>query len=379
MSDTSAPVASEATVSAPSPATAPTTADITPLGDRPVSTNFSGDDNKAPQKVEVVQAKPKTAMDSLKEAQAKSDRNEKERVSRETANAPVKTDPKVEAAKPTENGKPAGPDESQTAKPKLEAPSRWTATAKAKWEALDDEVKAETSRTVSELEKGMNQYKARATQMDELKEYEDIAKQHGTTVAKGLANYVALDKSLQSQNPAEKLRALDEVFKAAKVDKAEFARFVLQQAQNPQAQQNPEVASLKAELAQLRQTVQGTSQTIEQQQRTQIESQVNQWMASKPHAAHLENEIAAYIGTGLQLNDAYDKAVSDFQAKSAAMGFIPQAPNAPVTTPAPQPQPLKGQKSISGSPGPGSYQATSKPSNSPAEAVRRAMEAAGLA
>jgi len=93
MSVEAAPVASEATVSTPSqaPTAQPTTADITPLADKPVNTNFNSDDNKAPAKVEVVQPKPKTAMDSLKEAKAKSDKNEAARIATEKAKeAPAK-------------------------------------------------------------------------------------------------------------------------------------------------------------------------------------------------------------------------------------------------------------------------------------------------
>ena len=363
-----------ADVSAPAPAAeapAQTTADIAPLGDNPVHSEATPD---KPIKVEVVTPKPKTSMDSLKEAQAKSDRNEKERIARETANAEPKA---PEAPKLDAKGQPIV-EAKVDAKPKYEPPARWTPTAKAKWEALDDEVKAETDRTVKELEKGMNTYKERAAKMDDLKEFEDIATQYKTNIKTALSNYVALDKSLQSQNPAEKLSALDQVFKAAKVDKVEFAKFILgqEQQQGQQPQTSPEVIAMRQELAQLRQQVQGNTQFTQDQQRSQVENHITQWAKDKPLADTLAPQIAEHVQQGLSLDDAYAKAVDTQQEIARQMGFtIPAASPAPLAV---QPQTLKGAKSISGSPASGSYQATQKPSSSNIEAVRKAMEAAGI-
>lgn len=374
MTDVIAAPSNEAAPSQSAEAPAQTTADITPLGDNPV---HSEPTPEKPIKVEVVTPKPKTAMDSLKEAQAKSDRNEKDRIARETA----KAEPKTEAAKLDDKGQPIVEAKPVTdaSKPKIEPPSRWTPIAKAKWEALDDEVKAETDRTVKELEKGMNTYKERAAKMDDLKEFEDIAKQYKTDIKTALSNYVALDKSLQSENPAEKLSAIDQVFKAAKVDKAEFARFILgqEQEQGQQPQQNHEIQAMQRELAQLRQQVHGQTQFTQDQQRQQVENHITQWAADKPMADTLAPQIAQHVNEGLSLDEAYAKAVNTQQEIARQMGFIsPAATPAPVV--APQPQTLKGLKSISGSPGSGSYQATQKPSSSNIEAVRKAMEAAGI-
>lgn len=367
-------IAATSEVSAPAPAAesphpAQTTDDITPLGDRPISSETPQETK--PIKVEVVDAKPKTAMDSLKDAQAKVNRNEKDRLAHEAVKEVPKAEIKAETPKLDENGK-----EVILEKSKINAPDRWSPTAKAKWDALDDEVKAETDRTVKELEKGMNTYKERASKMDELKEFEDIAKQYNTNVKTALSNYVALDKSLQSQNPAEKLAALDQVFSAAKVDKVEYAQFILGQAQQQQENpQSPEINAMRQELQQLRQQVQGNTQVTQSQQRQQVEGYIQQWSADKPMADMLAPQIAQHVNEGLSLDDAYAKAVSTQQDIARAMGFTSQ-PATPAPTP--QPQTLKGQKSISGSASSGSYQATQKPSSSNIEAVRKAMEAAGI-
>lgn len=375
MTDVAIAAASEAAAPAQaSEAPAPTTDDITPLGDRPISNESS---SEKPVKVEVVTPKPKTSMDSLKEAQAKINRNEKDRIDRaaekETA---VKDDAKQDASKADDKTKPLV-DAKAAEKPKYEPPARWTATAKEKWAALDDEVKAETDRTVKELEKGLNQYK---TKVDDLKEFEDIATQSKTTLKKALENYVAIDRDLSSDDPANKLKALDQIFKVAKIDKTEFANFILKQVQGqpPQQQQNPEVAALQSQIAQLRQQIQGTTQTVEQQQRAQVETQISQWAKDKPLADTLAPQIAQHVQMGLSLDDAYAKAVSDQQEIAKAMGFILPSAAIPAPTVAPQAQPLKGAKSITGSPAPGSYQATQKPSSTNAEAVRKAFLAAGI-
>lgn len=362
-------------VSAPvSEAPAQTTADIAPIGDNPVHSEPTPD---KPLKVEVVTPKPKTAMDSLKEAQAKSDRNEKDRIARETAKVETKA---PEAPKLDDKGQPIV----EAKVIKHEPPARWTPSAKAKWEALDEEVKSESARTFKELENGMNTYKERASKMDELKEFEDIAKQYKTDIKTALSNYVTLDKSLQSENPAEKLSALDQVFAAAKVDKVEFARFILGIGQDEYQQPNREtnretnreMQAMQQDLAQLRQQVHGNTQFAENQQRSQVESQITQWARDKPHADALAPQIAAHVHEGFSLDDAYTKAVTTQQEIARQMGFVsPPATTAPAPT---QTQTLKGLKSISGTPSSGSYQATQKPSSSNIEAVRKAMEAAGI-
>lgn len=377
---TDAAIAAASDVAAPAPASeaAPaTTADITPLGDRPISTESTQEAPK-PVKVEVVTPKPKTAMDSLKEAQAKSDRNEKDRIAREAAKEAPKTDAKLDdKGKPIVDAKTTDKPVTDAPKAKIDPPARWTATAKAKWEALDDEVKAETDRTVKELEKGMNTYKAK---VDDLKEFEEIATKAGTTVKTAMSNYVAIDKDLTSGDPARQLKALDHLFAVSKIDKGAFAKFVLDQAGRPADQQqvNPEIAALRQQVAQLTQQVQGTSQTIEGQQRAAVENHIANWSKDKPLADTLAPQIAQHVHSGLSLDDAYAKAVSEQQELARQMGFIPQ-PAAPApSTATPQPQTLKGGKSITGSPGIGSYQATQKPSSSNVEAVRKAMEAAGI-
>lgn len=384
MTNAAIAVASEAP-SAPAPASdaAPaTTADITPLGDRPISTESTQEAPK-PVKVEVVTPKPKTAMDSLKEAASKVNRNEKDRMDRAAEkDAAVKPEAKTDAAvktgeKPLETAK---KDETAPVKPKYEPPARWTATAKAKWEALDDEVKAETDRTVKELEKGMNTYKERASKMDELKEFEDIAVKAGTTVKNAMSNYVAIDKDLNSGDPARQLKALDHLFAVSKIDKTQLAKFYLDQAGRPADQQqvNPEILALKREIAELRQQSQGTAQTIEQQRYQQVTQHITQWAQDKPLADTLAPQIAQHVQEGLSLDDAYAKAVSAQQEIARQMGFIPQTAAPATTTATPQAQPLKGSKSITGSPGAGSYQATQKPSSNNMEAVRKAMAELGV-
>jgi hypothetical protein len=117
---------------------------------------------------------------------------------------------------------------------------------------------------------------------------------------------------------------------------------------------------------------------VRQQQQVQVENYISQWAADKPLADTLAPQIAQHVQAGLSLDDAYAQAVSSQQEIARQMGFIPQAP-APAQPATPQAQTLpKGMKSITGSPGAGSYQATQKPSSSNSEAVRKAMETLGI-
>jgi hypothetical protein len=368
-----AQVSAPAEIAAPAPVSeAPaTTADIQPLGDRPISTEGTSNE---PIKVEVVTPKPKTSMDSLKEAQAKLAANETKEVKIDPKLAPVKADtPKLD-----DKGKPivdVAKVESVD-KPKYEPPARWTQTAKEKWAALDDEVKAETIRTVKELETGLEKHKEKAVKWDDLKEFEDMATQYKTNLKDALKNYTSLDKALQSSDPAAKIQAFEEIFKIAKVSPQDYAAYITGQPADQKASQSDAVIrELRQQVQTLSQQVQGVTTNIEGQQRSQTENYLAQWAADKPHAEALTPQIAGYVKQGLSLDDAYAKSVSDQQAIARSMGFIPQE-TAPVVAPAAQT--LKGPKSITGAPSAGSYQATQKPSNSNSEALLKAMNILGI-
>lgn len=335
---------------------------------------------KEPTKVEVVQPKKPTSLDALTKAAEKVNRNEADRTKREEAKAAevkaAETAPPAKVADPVKAAE--APKATDQAKPtKIDAPE-WLNNPKAreKWVGVDDDVKTEVQKRVQDLEKGHEKYKASAQKYDEIKEYDDLATQYGIKLKDGIANYVAIDRALQGNDPQKKLAAIEEVFKAAKVTPQDVvAYYTGKPPEQAVAQQSRQVMELQQEIRELRQQMQGVTTNIEQQHQQQVEQNLSQWAQDKPLAAQLAPQIAAHYQRGLSLDEAYAKSEAEFKEMALAAGFvIPQA--APITPP--QDRILNGSKSITGAPSAGSQLATHKPSKSTKDAVAKAMAALGV-
>lgn len=350
----------------------------------------------APAK-EPVEKKPPSTLDAVKKAAEKVEAGEKAKLAAEKA--PVKpveqpaVRPKeaaqpVEAAKPAEQTKPATEPASESDKPYKTPPSRWNPEAKAAWEALpDDNLKNEVYRTVSELEKGYNKHRDGAEKWNALKEYDELAKNANTDIPTALKTYTAIDRDLNSTNPQEKLRAIDHIFRTAGIDKTAFAKYVLgnQAPQQPGQQSNiqhipaqqresPLVRQLQQQIAELKQQTEGVTKTIQQQQEAQIEQEWQAWSKDKPLANDLLEPIQHYLNEGLDLDEAYERAKQDMDERLKSLGYAPMN-----TRPASQAIPNgKTGKSLTGAPSAGSTPGTSPRSKSPADAVKRAMQIAGM-
>jgi hypothetical protein len=291
-------------------------------------------------------------------------------------------DPKADPAKTPEPVKDAS-------KSHTEPPTRFSADAKAAWQTAPEPVKAEVHRAIRELEQGVTQHKADAEAYKPFKEFHELAKQHNVDPQKALREYVGIDKMLGENFPA----GIARIFQNKGVDIRTFAADVLNlnqqfrealkvgQSQRQTAQPSPEVAALHAKIAQLEQRLGGVTSTIETQGKAAAEAQIGreiqEFMATNPPLFdELSEQIAAHIAnSGLSLKDAYAKAYADFQVLAERAGLKPQPTIADPgkTDPAAQ---TRGQKSISGAPGAGSYPAAKAASTSIRESILRAAREA---
>ena len=337
---------------------------------------------KEPAKVEVVQPKKPTALDALKKAEEKVNRDEAAKAKAakpaevKTTETPVQ--PKEAVAKAPEVPKAAEPAKAHdlAAEPWRAPPKRFNDVEKAEWDAAPDSAKQGIHRAVKELEQGIEKHRERAAKYDELKEFEELATKYNTTIKDGLKNYVAIDQALQGNDPQRKLAAIEEVFKAAKVTPQQIvAYYTGKPPEQAQAQQSRQVMELQQQVRQLSQQLQGVTTDITTQKEQQLETELNNWATDKPLAEKLAPQIAAFVQQGLSLDEAYANAEAEFKEMAAAAGFIPAAP-APATPPVVHN--LNGSKSITGAPGAGSHLATSKPSKSTKDAVAKAMAALGV-
>lgn len=347
---------------------------------------------------EPVEKKPVSSVDAVKKAAEKIEAAEKAKL--DAVKAPVKpveqpvVKPKeavapAEAAKPVETAKPATEAGSDTEKPYKTPPSRWNPEAKAAWESLpDDNLKNEVYRTVNELEKGYQKHREGAEKWNALKEYDELARKANTDIPTALKNYTSIDKDLNSSNVQDKLRALDHIFQTAGIDKTAFARHILGNQQQPagpqsniqhvpaQQPESPLVKQLQQKIAELEQKTEGVTKTLQEQQDAQIDQEWQAWSRDKPLANDLLPHMQLYLKEGLDLNEAYDRAKQDFDEKMQSLGYAPANSRPAIVQPLPN---GRTTKSLTGAPSAGSTPGTSPRSKNPADAVKRAMQIAGMA
>jgi hypothetical protein len=290
------------------------------------------------------------------------------------AAAPVAaTPPATEAPKPVQT--PAG-----------DAPSRFSADAKAAWKDAPEPVRAEVARMERELTQGIETYRADAkAYSDTYKPFAEMAARSNLDASATLANYVNIDMLLAKDFGA----GIAQIFKNKGQDvRAWAAQLAGQPAPTPQPQDQT-IAELRAELATIKHSLGGVSQTVEQQRSEGINRSLEGYVASLPEADQklfneLDAEIAAHLrDPGSTLADAFARAKQDAEARYTRM-FGPRPTPAPSPSPAPAaptPDPAQtrpGNLQISGAPGTGSNPATRKTPSSPRAAVDSAFAQLGI-
>jgi gas vesicle protein len=281
---------------------------------------------------------------------------------------------------------PAAVDATKTQMPAGEAPSRFSADAKAAWKDAPEPVRAEVARMERELTQGLETYRADATQFREtFKPYVEMAKRSNIDPAQQLAQYVNIDMMLAKDFDA----GIAQIFKNTGKDVRQWAAQIAGQPAPTPVPQDQVVAELKQQIAELKQGFQGVDQTLKSQQSNQIGQTLEQWTSKlSPEDQTLFNELDAEIAAHLRepsvtLADAFAKAKQDAETRYTRM-FGPRASSAPAPVPTTPPAPdlaaqtRAGQLQISGAPGSGSNPASRKTPSSPRAALDDAFATLGL-
>lgn len=341
-------------------------------------------------KAEPVAEKKLSAREALEAAAKKVDADEKAEGDKTKPEVKAAEKPRDDTGKFAAKAKEGEPvktetqpkDEGQPA-PHHEAPARFSTDAKAKWETVDESIKAETHRAIRELEQGHAKYKQAASDYEAFRPFHELAKSVGADPVRALEEYVGIDKLLGQDLVA----GLERICNNKGVSLRDVAAHVMgQQAQQqpgqPGARQQPEpvhpqVQQLEQQVAMLAHQLQQVTGTVSSGIEKQVSDEVSAFASDKPLFDELSEQIAAHIANdGLSLQDAYDKALSDAQALAQRLGFIPKAQAAPAAADVDlEAQTQKGRKSIAGAPSAGSAPATHKPSPSIKDAIRKAMQA----
>jgi len=233
-----------------------------------------------------------------------------------------------------------------------EPPARFLPEARAKWANVPNEVKAEFHRVEQEREAEVAQYRESHENWQKLSKFDQMAKQHSTSVSDALERYTAVDGLLNS-NPVEGIRR---VLETIGLTPEQYAQHVMsnpqahvpqQHAYQPQQQSSPEIAALKAEIEAMR--------TDQMTQR--IAPVIQNFAASHPDYHALEPQIAEILGSGI-VDRIYGAGLSPEQklaeAYRMAGGSSPSRSEPPVaaahSAPSGRPVDPAGQKSIRGAP-----------------------------
>ena len=338
--------------------------------------------NQVPPKEEAPAApkKPLSISDALKQAQAEVKAKD------DTKPAPVKDEAKTEAkaeAKPAEV-KTEAPTKAEAPKaeadtstpaeiearktsPHREPPSRFDDAAKGEWERAPEAVKGAVHRTIREMEAGIQKHKQAAEEFESVREFADMAKQHGTDLKSALKNYVGIEQQLR-QNPLQGLQQIVSNLGLKKPDGSpvtlrDIAGHVMGQAPDAVASQSEaQVMELRQQVQQLQEQLGGVQQHFQSQKTATVANEVEAFRSMPGHDRfdELQDDIAAYLRSGLsdanlppkeRLKEAYDYA----SYKRFGPPSVAHTDANPLLdqTQAPPPMQVKpaGQKSISGAPG----------------------------
>lgn len=268
---------------------------------------------------------------------------------------------------------PAQPDEGDVssegkkpdpaARTKYDSPPEKVAPhARDKWANVPREIKAEVHRIVEAQDADTRQYQEDRKFREDLREYDELAKQAGVPLKQAMARYVDIDRRLTSSDANTRARTVLEVMQSSNVDPVQFARTILanegQFKQQPQARPDPMVHQMAQQLQEMRAMLQDQQAAPVRQQNEQA---VANFSADKPDFDSLQEDIADILKSGMiqkrfpglapdqLLMMAYQRAGGTYLTSQSGTRIEQQDP--PTTEEPPRPvNPDAGRKSISGAP-----------------------------
>lgn len=314
-----------------------------------------GNEGVAPQHKETEQEEPKaeekaekpiSRMDALKKAaddvdaksEAKDGKTEKPVEAKEGDKPEVSAEEKSEAKSEPVAEKQPKPSEGRRI---IEAPARFLPRAKELWNNVPHPVREEFERISKENEAEINQYREAKQEWDNLKEYNELGKQHGVSLKQALDNYVGIERKFAA-DPAEGFKqlfsnmgmqpqqAISHILRAFNVSPQALAQHIAQdpnaytalarqapqqqmQRQEPVPQQSsPEVAQLRQELDNMK------AQSIAQQV-------IAPFAQEYPEYYQYEEQIAKVLQSGI-IDQIHGSGLSPRDKLEAALFMV--APNA---------------------------------------------------
>lgn len=317
---------------------------------------------------------------------------------------PVKADAKADASTQKadttgENGQqqqkaaPTDQQQSQTQKPRYEAPKRFSSdvAATADWEKVPESVQAAVHRVQREMEEGITKYKSSHDRYETVREFDEIARSNGHELKDSLKKVVDIEQAF-ARNPVEGFQHICNHFGINM--RALAAHIAGQKAEDVQVQQEGTISELRRELADLKQQISGVSTGFQQQQTAATSKEVEAFAAQPGNERFydLMDDVAFFLKSDKvnpdlppidRLKAAYqlaDRLNPDPNAKPAtaqASDAIAAASASDAEKEALAAQTRKGEKSITGAPSAGSDPNRRESSSSVKDSLRKAFAQAG--
>ena len=308
---------------------------------------------------------------------------------------PVQPEAKAEQGAPEKAAAERGaPEERQSEGRKYsEPPARFLPEARTKWANVPNEVKTEFHRVSQELEGEITKYKQSSERYEQLRQYDDIARNNGRELKDSLAKVVEIETAL-SRNP---IAGLDAVLREIGPRKADGSPLTLLEVaqhivQNPQAYHSAtsQVSQAVHSQPQAQQPPQDIEALIERkfaamEQRAAVMPEITKFYTDyqiRP-GSDVENRLANVLESGL-LEQLYGNGLSTeerLQEAARIAGItrmpsqsVPEANLAPAAV-APQARPVDpdGARSVRGAPSAGQTGETKPRFKSNREALEAAL------
>lgn len=254
-------------------------------------------------------------------------------------------------------------------------PARFVKAAQEAWAQAPEVIRTEVARMEAELTQGLQKYKTDAEAYEPLRQFDAMARQSGTTAADAFGAYVNMENLLRS----DPVKGMVAVCQNLGIAPAQMAQAL--SGQQTSGGVAPEVASLKAEIAALKQEISGVAGKYQEIELRPVQQQVEDFASKNPLFNYVADDIAKHVaaqkaaGRTPDLQEAYSAALA-LHPHLAAVAAQTAAPAAPTTTPDPA-QTRKASLSITGSPSV-SNTSTRKPAGSTREALDSAFASVGL-
>lgn len=302
--------------------------------------------------------------DDSKAVEEPADKTDKADKADKTKTGTATTDRAVPADKPEQREQAGGEDDRSA------PPARLAEDARKVWRSTPRAVKAEFHRLESEIGRITQESGAALQFHQELRDYDEMARQRGTSIRLALDQYVAFDRAIQEDlgkgvaqiakaNGHSPQATIASVLQAYGLTPQQYAQSVARNPQAhqiaPQAPRDPAIAHIAAQQQEIMQRMQEQEQA---QVRNSLQSEVMAWAKDKPDYSRLEGAIAEVVKSGI-IERIHGNGLSVAQKLDAAYRMaggnteviVPQA--AEPEQPAAGKRPDPGRKSVRGAPSDG--------------------------